>query len=157
MSEGETKLCGSFPLDDGSELVFYAWYYKGVNYGGIRRYLCTDNYYGPTKAGIVMKKNILNDVLNSVKKANNLIRNSDATPGKIIDIVKKNNSTEIKLCFVESTSAIEDLSLDIREYAGSENYYGPTKKGFRIGCDLIPDLISNIQIVLTKLDKDNLK
>ena len=134
---GETTQVASFPLDDSSELVFYIWEKSGKRYGGMRKWVALGEYFGPSKAGIVVNSTVLREIIDVLDEVTGIITAELPKEGTVSGRIRKNKTTEVVVSFVESTSTADSVMLDIREFVESDRYTGPTKKGIRLPCDCI--------------------
>ena len=56
------NLIGALASEDGSEIKFSIDSYKGYKYVSIRKYLKSETYSGPTKAGITLSPEIVGKI-----------------------------------------------------------------------------------------------
>lgn len=145
-AKGKTKLVNSIIINDTTELTFYVWEIESRKFGGIRKYVHTNRYSGPTPAGIVFSKKQMENLIKTLQENREKVKiqrkevelaTIEKTPNKIIFISLR-----------ESTLDNNPLCVDIREYIKSPSYVGPTKKGFRITVEQIDEFISNCEDLL---------
>ena len=61
--EREMKNIGTIKLTDSSEILFYVDTYQGNQYANIRKFIRSKKYTGPTKSGVMLKKDDLQSLI----------------------------------------------------------------------------------------------
>lgn len=145
----ESNLVYSFFISDYCELIFQKTEIKGNSYADIRQFLHSSKYTGPTPKGLIMKRDVLEALINGLQNNKEMIRNSKVE--KEITKVSYKNSSYIVISLKESTIDNYPFCIDIREYLVTEKYEGFTKKGFRISVNQLDDFLVGCKQLLKVL------
>ncbi len=139
---------GSLVLDDGNEIKFSVDSYRGHKYVSVRKYLKTDTYSGPTKAGITLSPEIVAKIalaLNTLPQDAAQIQ--DGELGKYA----KRQGLSIVL---RVSSYMGSKGIDLRQWQEDDAYKGWTKKGIRLPIEKLED-IKKLFAVMVKYFEDN--
>lgn len=128
------KQIGSIKIDEGNEIRFSVDAYKQSRYLSVRKYLKSETYSGPTKAGITLTSEVvikiakalatLPDDINSIK---------DGELGKY--------ARRQGLAIVLRVSSFNtNKGIDIRQWQEDETYTGWTKKGIRLPLEKLAEI-----------------
>lgn len=141
---------GSFFITDSRELVFQILNTGKRLYGDIRIFVHSSKYTGPTKSGITLTKETLNDLVAGLSSSMEQIKylKKQCTLHKI-QTEKPDRSILVSL--VESTIDNNQFCIDIREYVKSVNFQGFTKNGIRISIDDVENFIENCLMLIEKM------
>ena len=147
--KGKTKLINSIIINDTTELTFSVWEIESRKYGGIRKYVHTNKYSGPTPSGIVFSKKHIEDLIKTLKDNREKIQ----TQRNELEVekIEKSYNKFIIISLKESTLDNNPVCIDVREHVKYPSYEGPTKKGFRFTIDQMDEFISNCEDLLTLL------
>lgn len=120
------KDIGRLPVNETSEMRFYADEFKGYPFGSIRTFVKRDGYEGPTKAGVTLKGQVLDGVIAALEK---LPQEPEATED--VELARFPKKPGIELV-ARITIYRDTTGLDLREWVEEETYKGWSKKGVRI-------------------------
>jgi hypothetical protein len=139
---------GSMPIDNGEEIKFTIDSFKGHKYISVRKYLKSDTYSGPTKAGITLSP----EIAGKISAALNALpydykAEQDAELGKYA----KRQGLSIIL---RISSYLNTKGIDIRQWQEDETYTGWTKKGIRLPLEKLPE-IKQFFLRIIKYFEDN--
>jgi hypothetical protein len=133
------KIIGEVVLQGASKLIFSVNEWRGQFFGGIRKFVTTQRYEGPTKSGLALNKKLLQEVVRSLAALEKTV------PAKVdneIAVIPKNGTENIKISTLPSEDGEALPAVDVREFVDSPTYQGPTKKGLRFRWDLLPGVLS---------------
>ncbi|MDR0952889.1 MAG: transcriptional coactivator p15/PC4 family protein [Elusimicrobiota bacterium] len=125
---------GSFPVEEGSIVKFSVDSFKGHKYISVRKYLTSDTYSGPTKAGITLSPEM-------ISKINEVIAALPSDPkeikeGELGKYAKKQGLSVI----LRISSYMGTFGIDLRQWQEDETYTGWTKKGIRLPVDKMAEI-----------------
>lgn len=129
------KDIGRLPVNETSEMRFYADEFKGYPFGSIRTFVKREDYEGPTKAGVTLKGQVLDGVIAALEK---LPKEPEATED--VELARFPKKPGIELV-ARITIYRDTTGLDLREWVEDEAYKGWSKKGVRIGYTDIPKAV----------------
>lgn len=125
---------GSIKIDEGNEIKFSVDAYKQSRYLSVRKYLKSETYSGPTKAGITLTSEVV------VKIAKALATLPD-DPNSIQDGELGKYARRQGLAIVLRVSSFYTAKgIDIRQWQEDETYTGWTKKGIRLPLEKIKEI-----------------
>ena len=136
MTEAETpstvaftplKDIGRLPMNETSELRFYVDEFKGFPFGSIRTFVKRENYEGPTKAGVTLKGQVLDGVIETLEKLP-----KEPVTTEDVELARFAKKPGVELV-VRVTIYRDTTGVDLREWVDEETYKGWSKKGVRIG------------------------
>jgi len=139
---------GAIDLGGGEEIKFTVDSFKGHKYVSVRKYLKSDTYTGPTKAGITLSPEItgkVNAAVAALPADINAI--GDMELGKYAK--KQGLSIILRISSYQNTKGI-----DIRQWQEDEAYTGWTKKGIRLPLEKLAE-IKAMFAKLAKYFEDN--
>ncbi|MDR1683892.1 MAG: transcriptional coactivator p15/PC4 family protein [Elusimicrobiota bacterium] len=120
------KEIGSLVLEDGNEIKFSVDSFKGHKYVSIRKYLKSDIYSGPTKAGITLSPEMVGKISAAIAALPDDFKGEeDLELGKY---AKKQGLAIV----LRISSYMGSKGIDLRQWQEDENYKGWTKKGIRL-------------------------
>ena len=138
-------IVGKIELNDSSQCVFYVEEFRGRKFGSIRKFVDSEAYSGPTKSGVVLNPEGIDELVA-------LLGGLAKLSGKLEDKeVGKVQVQDGKFIAVTITTYREEQGLDIREYVDTDEYSGPTKKGIRLPVGAIKDSIGYLKTMKEKL------
>ena len=131
---------GAIEMNSASELVFYTQAFNGQPYAHVRWFIKSDGYSGPTRKGIMLSKEQLASLVGVLQQfhENNQLTIRPRELGRI----PKNDKTEFVISLVSNRKG--EMRLDVRLFAISLTYEGPTKKGVRVELSRLPETIDNL-------------
>lgn len=132
------NIIGRIILGSSAELVFSIYTRSGQSYASVRKFQTTGRYTGPTKSGIMLRLDCLEEVMSELKRFRKKI--SQFREGEV-GRVKKSRDSEMVIQVVESSSGSGVYRLDIREHIDSDTYQGWTKKGIRFDFDKLDKVL----------------
>ena len=125
---------GSVKIDEGNEIKFSVDAYKQSRYLSVRKYLKSETYSGPTKAGITLTSEVV------IKIAKALASLPD-DPNNIPDGELGKYARRQGLAIVLRVSSFNTAKgIDIRQWQEDETYTGWTKKGIRLPLEQINEI-----------------
>ncbi len=133
------KEFGTVTLTESSEVRFYVDEYKGYPYASIRTFIKRDSYTGPTKSGITLNVNLLEQMLQKLEK---LPDQSGATDDAEICRLPKKAGLEL---VVRITIYHDVIGIDFREWVDDGVYKGWSKKGVRINYTEFPNILKHLK------------
>ncbi|MEE8424685.1 MAG: PC4/YdbC family ssDNA-binding protein [Elusimicrobiota bacterium] len=139
------KEFGTVALTDSSEVRFYVDEYKGYPYASIRTFIKRDTYTGPTKSGITLNVNLLEQMLQKLEK---LPAQSDATEDAEICRLQKKAGLEL---VVRITIYRDTTGIDFREWVDDGVYKGWSKRGVRISYSELSNICKHLKEMLAFL------
>lgn len=125
---------GALTAEDGSEIKFSIDSYKGYKYVSIRKYLKSETYSGPTKAGITLSPEIvskINTALNTLPQDY-----KDVQEGELGKYAKKQGLSIV----LRVSSYMGIKGIDLRQWQEDESYTGWTKKGIRLPVEKLTEV-----------------
>ncbi|MFC2168810.1 hypothetical protein ACFLRW_07480 [Acidobacteriota bacterium] len=147
--KGKNKLVNSIIINDNTELVFSIWEVDDKKFAGIRKYIHTKKYTGPTRSGITFSKNNLEKIMSFFKEESQNIPNQRVEAE--ISKIEKSQNSHIVISLRESTLDNHPVCIDMREYVKSPSYEGPTKKGFRFSVHQLEEFVLNCEDLIKLL------
>jgi len=139
---------GSIILEDGNEIKFSVDSYRGHKYVSVRKYLKTDTYSGPTKAGITLSPEIVTKVSQALAALPDDA--SKIQDGELGKYAKKQGLSIV----LRISSYMGSKGIDLRQWQEDESYKGWTKKGIRLPIDKIAE-IKKLFTGMVKYFEDN--
>lgn len=128
------NLIGALASEDGSEIKFSIDSYKGYKYVSIRKYLKSETYSGPTKAGITLSPEIvgkINTALAALPEDYKAVQE-----GELGKYAKKQGLSIV----LRVSSYMGSKGIDLRQWQEDESYTGWTKKGIRLPIDKLKEV-----------------
>lgn len=139
---------GSLVLDDGNEIKFSVDSYRGHKYVSVRKYLKTETYSGPTKAGITLSPEIVGKIAQALNTLpQDIAQIQDGELGKYA----KRQGLSIVL---RISSYMGSKGIDLRQWQEDDAYKGWTKKGIRLPIEKLEE-IKKLFAVMVKYFEDN--
>lgn len=125
---------GSINLEDGNEIKFSVDSFKGHKYVSVRKYLKSETYSGPTKAGITLSPEI-------VGKISEALATLPADYKAVEDVELGKYAKKQGLSIVLRVSSyMGSKGIDLRQWQEDDNYKGWTKKGIRLPIEKLDDI-----------------
>ncbi|MBR1980033.1 PC4/YdbC family ssDNA-binding protein [Candidatus Proelusimicrobium excrementi] len=128
------NLIGALASEDGSEIKFSIDSYKGYKYVSIRKYLKSETYSGPTKAGITLSPEIvgkINTALAALPEDYKAVQE-----GELGKYAKKQGLSIV----LRVSSYMGSKGIDLRQWQEDETYTGWTKKGIRLPIEKLKEV-----------------
>lgn len=128
------NLIGALASEDGSEIKFSIDSYKGYKYVSIRKYLKSETYSGPTKAGITLSPEIvgkINMALAALPEDYKAVQE-----GELGKYAKKQGLSIV----LRVSSYMGSKGIDLRQWQEDESYTGWTKKGIRLPIEKLKEV-----------------
>ena len=128
------NLIGALASEDGSEIKFSIDSYKGYKYVSIRKYLKSETYSGPTKAGITLSPEIvgkINTALAALPEDYKAVQE-----GELGKYAKKQGLSIV----LRVSSYMGSKGIDLRQWQEDESYTGWTKKGIRLPIEKLKEV-----------------
>ena len=128
------NLIGALASEDGSEIKFSIDSYKGYKYVSIRKYLKSETYSGPTKAGITLSPEIvgkINTALAALPEDYKAVQE-----GELGKYAKKQGLSIV----LRVSSYMGSKGIDLRQWQEDESYTGWTKKGIRLPTEKLKEV-----------------
>ena len=135
----DQTIIGEIGLVANAKLVFSVSEWHGRQYAGVRKFVATQNYSGPTKSGLSMTKNVLRDVMAVLVKLEKTIPPREEHE---FGRVTKSETEHIRIGTLPSEDDEGLPAVDVREFVESAAYQGPTKSGIRFRWNLLPEVIA---------------
>ncbi|HPL67333.1 MAG TPA: hypothetical protein PLG94_12435 [Smithellaceae bacterium] len=142
---------GVIQLHDRAKLVFSLNYWKGKSYAHVRKFIHSNKYEGPTKAGLSMDEDELIDILAALQR---LQQETPRSEDYEFTKVGKYEGANIIISIIKPDDPMSLPSVDIREFVQTPKYTGPTKKGIRFSWDKLTDIIAFFHIQAKRLEKE---
>lgn len=139
---------GFVELTATSRIIFSIGTWKGQLRGGIRKFLTTDRYAGPTKSGMSLDGNTAVQLLAALRELQNTVPTQQRDQQLSIG---KSRTSQIRLQIVPPDENNRLPSVDIREFVESPEYSGPTKKGVRFGWDKLKQFVQLVEVLVQQL------
>jgi len=139
---------GSVELHRSAKIVFSIRHWNGQPYAHVRKFVSTARYEGWTKSGLVMARDVLTEVMES------LVRLQAEVPGTqehAFARIARSGGREIVISIVPPNDLNALPAVDVREYSNTPEYTGPTKKGIRFSWDKLPHVIRLLQLQAKQL------
>ena len=125
---------GALTAEDGSEIKFSIDSYKGYKYVSIRKYLKSETYSGPTKAGITLSPEI-------VAKINTALAALPQDYKEVQECELGKYAKKQGLSIVLRVSSYMGIKgIDLRQWQEDESYKGWTKKGIRLPVEKLSEV-----------------
>jgi len=128
------KQVGSIKIDEGNEIRFSVDAYKQSRYLSVRKYLKSETYSGPTKAGITLTGEV---VIKIAKALEALPSDINAIADGELGKYARRQGLAIVLRVSSFNSA---KGIDIRQWQEDETYTGWTKKGIRLPLEKLSEI-----------------
>jgi len=120
-------------------LVFSVGEWHGRSLAKVRKYVATQKYEGPTKAGLSLGKNLLRELITALARLGQTIPSQKENE---IKRIAKSDTEYIKITTLPAEEEDGLPAVDIREFVDAPNYQGPTKRGIRFRWNLLPEVIA---------------
>ena len=128
------QVIGVLPIDEGAEIKISVDSFKGHKYISVRKYLKSETYTGPTKAGITLSPEMIEKVAQTI----------NALPDDITKIEDKELGRFAKRkglnIVLRISSYMNSKGLDLRQYQEDSSYTGWTKKGIRLPLEKLKEI-----------------
>ncbi len=128
------QVIGVLPIDEGAEIKISVDSFRGHKYISIRKYLKSETYTGPTKAGITLSPEMIDKVSQTI----------NALPDNIAEIEDKELGRFAKRkglnIVLRISSYMNSKGLDLRQYQEDSAYTGWTKKGIRLPLEKLKEI-----------------
>jgi len=135
----EDKQVGIVMLSETSWLAFSVGQWRGRYIAGVRKFVATGKYEGPTRSGFSVNKELLGRLVTTLEQLENSIPPLQESEFKAIT----KGDTEFIRVRTLPDEELQDLPrVDIREYIDRPTYQGPTKRGVRFRWNLLPEVIA---------------
>lgn len=128
------QVIGVLPVDEGAEIKISVDSFKNHKYISIRKYLKSETYTGPTKAGITLSTEMIDKVAQTI---NALPDDISKIEDKELGRFAKRKGLNIVL---RISSYMNAKGLDIRQYQEDSTYTGWTKKGIRLPLEKLKEI-----------------
>ena len=130
---------GTVLLTEASKLVFSVSQWRGRYFANVRKFVTTQKYEGPTRAGLSLNIGLLDLLVTTLVQLEKAIPPPQENEFKAI--IKR--ATEfIRIRTLPDMEAGDLPHVDIREYVDRPAYQGPTKRGIRFRWNLLPEVIA---------------
>jgi len=133
---------GEIELHGSGKLIFSVSVWKGRRFADVRKFITTQKYEGPTKAGLTMNTKILREVISALAE---LERSLPSKAEQEFKRIPKSDTEYIKITTLPPEDSESLPTLDVREFVASPAYQGPTKRGIRVRWNVLPDVIACLQ------------
>lgn len=137
MSEDST--IGRVPLSGSSTLIFSVSQWRGKYWANVRKFVATQKYEGPTKSGLTLNRNLLQQLVTMLARLEKTIPSQEKTEFKTIS---KSDTEHIRIGTIPDEESGGLPWVDIREFIDTPRYQGPTKRGIRFRWNLLPDVLA---------------
>ena len=128
------KQVGSIKIDEGNEIRFSVDAYKQSRYLSVRKYLKSETYSGPTKAGITLTAEVVIKIAKALAALPNDIK-------ELADGALGTSARRQGLAIVLRVSSFNTAKgIDIRQWQEDETYTGWTKKGIRLPLEKLAEI-----------------
>lgn len=128
------QVIGVLPVDEGAEIKISVDSFKNHKYISIRKYLKSETYTGPTKAGITLSTEMIDKVAQTIiALPDDITKIEDKELGRFA----KRKGLNIVL---RISSYMNTKGLDIRQYQEDSTYTGWTKKGIRLPLEKLKEI-----------------
>jgi len=147
----DTAPLGTVSLGPSAKLAFSLQNWKGRQLAHVRKFVSTAKYEGFTKSGLAMPGEVLVGVFEA------LVRLQAEVPGiqgQQYARVTKRGEVDIVISTVPPDDVKALPSVDVREFLDTPAYSGPTKKGIRFGWDKLPEVITLLQTLASRMGKE---
>lgn len=128
------NLIGALAAEDGSEIKFSIDSYKGYKYVSIRKYLKSETYSGPTKAGITLSPEIVGKISTALAALPEDYKN--VQDGELGKYAKKQGLSIV----LRVSSYMGSKGIDLRQWQEDDSYTGWTKKGIRLPIEKLTEV-----------------
>ena len=128
------QVIGVLPIDEGAEIKVSVDSFKNHKYISIRKYLKSETYTGPTKAGITLSPEMIDKVAQTI---NALPDNVAEIEDKELGRFAKRKGLNIVLMV---SSYMNTKGLELLQYQEDSTYSGWTKKGIRLPLEKIKEI-----------------
>ncbi len=125
---------GSIKIDEGNEIKFSVDAYKQSRYLSVRKYLKSETYSGPTKAGITLTSEVVSKIAKALAA---LPDDANAIADGELGKYARRQGLAIVLRVSSFNTA---KGIDIRQWQEDETYTGWTKKGIRLPLEKIKEI-----------------
>ena len=130
---------GSLSLGRSSTLGFSVSQWRGRSFANVRKFVATQKYQGPTKAGLMLGKMLLSELIAALVQ---LEKNIPPQEENEVKRIAKSDSEYIKITTLPAEDEDGLPAVDIREFVDRPTYQGPTKRGIRFRWNLLPEVIA---------------
>ena len=128
------SLIGALTSEDGSEIKFSIDSYKGYKYVSIRKYLKSETYSGPTKAGITLSPEIVGKISEALAALPEDYKTIE--DGELGKYAKKQGLSIV----LRVSSYMGSKGIDLRQWQEDDSYTGWTKKGIRLPIEKLKEV-----------------
>jgi hypothetical protein len=149
MSEDDTV--GVVSLGGASSLVFSISRWRGKCLANVRKFVATQKYEGPTKAGLILDRKLLRELLEALARLEKTIPDKEE---KVFDTLVKRGTANIRITIVPVVETDGLPWVDIREFSDTPAYQGPTKRGIRFRWNLLPDVLACFREQANTIDEN---
>jgi len=139
---------GYIELTATTRIIFAVGSWKGQSRAGIRKFVTSAKYAGPTKSGMSLDGATVVQLLAALRALQATIPTND--PNQHVS-VGKTRDWEIRIAIVPPDEDSRLPSVDIREFVDTSTYVGPTKKGVRFSWDKLKQFSQLAEVLVQQL------
>lgn len=139
---------GTVELTATTRIIFAVGSWKGQSRGSIRKFVATEKYAGPTKAGMSLDGPTVVQLLGSLRALQSTVPNKDSNH---YISVAKTRDWEIRIALIPPDEKGDLPSVDIREFVETPRYTGPTKAGVRFPWNKLKQFIQLVEVLVRQL------
>jgi len=136
------RVIGEIVLQRSSKLIFSINEWRGKYFASVRKFVFTQKYQGPTKAGLSLSRKSLRELIPALSGLEKTLPPRQENEFKRI---AKSATEYIKIMTLPAEEESDLPAVDIREFVDTPAYQGPTKRGIRFRWNLLPEVIACLQ------------
>ncbi len=139
---------GYVELTATTRIIFSVGSWKGQARGGIRKFVTTDKYSGPTKSGMSLDGQTAAQLLGALRALQSTVPRNDQDQHVSVG---KTRDWELRVSIIAPDENNGLPSVDMREFVDTPRYAGPTKAGVRFSWDKLTHFTQLVEVLVQQL------
>ena len=144
---GDTEI-GFVELSPTTRITFSVGTWKGQSRGSIRKFIASERYAGPTKAGLSLGGAMLVQLLTALRSFRSTVPSLDQNTHISVG---KTQGWEIRVAIIPPDEKDNLPNVDIREFVEKPAYTGPTKAGVRFPWSKLKQFTQLLEVLAQQL------
>ena len=145
-----TEVIGTLDIGPNVDIVFSVLAYREQYYASIRKFQHTPRYDGPTKAGLVLRCDLLDWLIEQLQDYGDGVPLLHLELGEIAR-VQQREGIDIVIQTMPASLRDGGYRIDIRKHVQNAGYVGPTKKGIRFGLSDLSQVLNLLRAQSAKI------
>lgn len=151
--DAEYVLVERLQLSDATQIVLGISTFKGIPFGSFRKFVQSERYSGPTRAGFAISGDVLKLMIEHLTRLKGRIDDILRSPLPIeCGRFKKSTQAELVIQVVAHERRPGESYVDVREFVTSQRFTGWTRKGIRFPVEALESMVEAAQKLSVALE-----